>query len=133
MNWHDSIWVQTRSRSGRSRSVSTQCLVPYSENKGYASNPRRFKHWSNRVWLQTCTCTLKTLPRVFFILFYFCLNLSTFYNSSQVVKTRKNKLKYNVTCNRRLHFLLPVTSLAFDRNPCQRRQDAVLVKRLKLI
>ncbi len=48
------------------------------------------------------------LPRVmsiavFFILFYllfiFCLNLSTFYNSSQVVKTRKNKLKYNVTCN----------------------------------
>ncbi len=21
---------------------STQCLVPYSENKGYASNPRRF-------------------------------------------------------------------------------------------
>ncbi len=42
MNWRDSIWVQTRSRSGRSRSVSTQCLVPYSENKGYANNPRRF-------------------------------------------------------------------------------------------
>ncbi len=43
MNWRDSIWVQTRSRSGRSRSVSTQCLVPYSENKGYASNPRCFE------------------------------------------------------------------------------------------
>ncbi len=22
---------------------ATQCLVPYSENKGYASNPRRFQ------------------------------------------------------------------------------------------
>ncbi len=44
MNWRDSIWVQTRSRSGRSRSVkATQRLVPYSENKGYASNPRRFQ------------------------------------------------------------------------------------------
>ncbi len=113
------------------------------------------------VWLQTCTCTLstctlsictlrhlhaQTLARVmslavflFLILFYlliiFCLNFSTFYNSSQVVKTRKNKLKYNVTCNRCLHFLLPVTSLAFDTNRvrCQRRQDAVVVKRLKLI
>ncbi len=42
MNWRDSIWAQTRSRGRRSRSVSTQCLVPYSENKGYASNPRRF-------------------------------------------------------------------------------------------
>ncbi len=50
-------------------------------------------------------------------------------------KTRQNKLKYNVTCNRCLHFLLPVTSLAFDTNRvrCQRRQDAVVVKRLKLI
>ncbi len=98
-----------------------------------------------RVWLQTCTlstCMLRhlhartlVLPRVIslevFIIFYFvlfidffCLNLSTFYNSSQVVKTRK-KLKYNVTCNRCLHFLLPVTSLAFDTNRvrCQRRQD----------
>ncbi len=108
-----------------------------------------------RVWLQTCTlstCMLRhlhartlVLPRVIslevFIIFYFvlfidffCLNLSTFYNSSQVVKTRK-KLKYNVTCNRCLHFLLPVTSLAFDTNRvrCQRRQDTVVVKRLKLI
>ncbi len=24
------------------RAKATQCLVPYSENKGYASNPRRF-------------------------------------------------------------------------------------------
>ncbi len=57
------------------------------------------------------------LPRVmslavFFILFYlliiFCLNLSTFYNSSQVVKTRKKKK--NVTCNRCLHFLLHTVS-----------------------
>ncbi len=43
MNWRDSIWVQTRSRSRRSRCIkATQRLVPYSENKGYASNPRRF-------------------------------------------------------------------------------------------
>ncbi len=43
MNWRDSIWVQTRSRSGRSRCIkATQRLVPYSENKGYASNPRHF-------------------------------------------------------------------------------------------
>ncbi len=47
------------------------------------------------------------------------------------MKRRKNKIKYN-HC---LHFLLLVTSLAFDTNRvrCQRRQDAVLVKRLKLI
>ncbi len=46
-------------------------------------------------------------------------------------KTRTNKLKYNVTCNR----CLPATSLAFDTNRvrCQRRQDAVVVKRLKLL
>ncbi len=44
MNWRDSIWAQTRSRGRRSRCVklATQRLVPYSENKGYASNPRRF-------------------------------------------------------------------------------------------
>ncbi len=44
MNWRDSIWAQTRSRGRRSRCVklATQPLVPYSENKGYASNPRRF-------------------------------------------------------------------------------------------
>ncbi len=37
--------------------------------------------------------------------------------------------------NRCLHFILAVTPLAFDTNRvrCQRRQDAVLVKRLKLI
>ncbi len=33
------------------RAKATQCLVPYSENKGYASNPRRFhshlRHISN--------------------------------------------------------------------------------------
>ncbi len=44
MNWRDSIWAQTRSRGRRSRCVklATQRLIPYSENKGYASNPRRF-------------------------------------------------------------------------------------------
>ncbi len=44
MNWRDSIWAQTRSRGRRSRCVklATQRLVPYSENKGYASNPRCF-------------------------------------------------------------------------------------------
>ncbi len=102
----------------------------------------------NRVWLQTCTCTHRhsrfsewchLQSFLFFILFYlliiFSLNLSTFYNSSQVVKTRKNKQKYNVTCNRCLYFLLSVTLLAFDTNRvrCQRIQDAVVVKRLKLI
>ncbi len=75
---------------------------------------------------------------LFFILFYlfiiFKLNHSAFYNSSQVVKTRKKKLNY-VTCNRDLHFSLPATSLAIDTNRacCQWRQDAVVVKRLKLI
>ncbi len=43
MNWRDSIGFQTSSRKRRSQSVkSMQRLVPYSENKGYASNPRRF-------------------------------------------------------------------------------------------
>ncbi len=43
MNWRDSIWVQDSVTRRRSRSVkATQRLVPYSENKGYASNPRRF-------------------------------------------------------------------------------------------
>ncbi len=73
----------------------------------------------------------------FFILFikFFKLNLSTFYTSSQVVKTRKNKLNYEVACNRYLHSLLPETSLAIHTNRacCQWRQDAVVVKRLKLI
>ncbi len=72
-----------------------------------------------------CALTLSTLalPRVtslavFFILFhlliFLCLNLSKFYNSSQVVKTRIKKLNYNVNYN--LHFPLPATSLAFDTN-----------------
>ncbi len=45
MNWRDYIWAQTRSRGRRSRCVklAMQRLVPYSENKGYASNPRRFQ------------------------------------------------------------------------------------------
>ncbi len=75
-----------------------------------------------RVWLQTCTFTLRlalsdtcasasdvTCSLFYFVLFidFFGLNLSTFYNSSQLVKTRKNKLKYYVTCNRYLHFLPP--------------------------
>ncbi len=49
MNWRDSIWAQTRSRGRRSRCVklATQRLVPYSENKGYASNPRRFRPFEN--------------------------------------------------------------------------------------
>ncbi len=29
------------------RAEATQCLVPYSENKGYASNPRRFHGTGN--------------------------------------------------------------------------------------
>ncbi len=104
------------------------------------------ENWDSPLHLhsQHLHAQILALPRVmslavFLILFYlliiFCLNLSTFYNSSQVVKTRKNKLKYNVTCNRCLHFLLPATSLAFDMNRvrCQQRQDAVVVKRLKLI
>ncbi len=108
---------------------------------------------ARRVWLKTCTCTLRLVLSdtcastsdvtcnlfLFFILFYlfiiFKLNRSTFYNSSQVVKTRKKKLNYNVTCSRILHFSLPATSLAIDTNRacCQWRQDTVVVKRLKLI
>ncbi len=69
---------------------------------------------------QTLALPRVTSLAVFFILFhllfFLCLNLSKFYNSSQVVKTRKKKLNYNVTCNRRLHFPLPATSLAFDTN-----------------
>ncbi len=63
MNWRDSIWVQTRSRGRRSQSVqATQCLVPYLENKGYASNPRRF-------------CFFFGLSQNVFIFYY--LNLKT--------------------------------------------------------
>ncbi len=42
MNWRDSIWVQTSVTQWAFPMRSTQRLVPYSENKGYASNPRRF-------------------------------------------------------------------------------------------
>ncbi len=42
MNWRDSIWVQTSVTQWAFTMRSTQRLVPYSENKGYASNPRRF-------------------------------------------------------------------------------------------
>ncbi len=38
-------WFYMGSRLGHAEAFpkrSTQCLVPYSENKGYASNPRRF-------------------------------------------------------------------------------------------
>ncbi len=40
MNWRDSIWVQTSVMQWAFPMRSTQRLVPYSENKGYASNPR---------------------------------------------------------------------------------------------
>ncbi len=33
---------KTRSRGGVPKRQATQCLVPYSENKGYASSPRSF-------------------------------------------------------------------------------------------
>ncbi len=33
MNWRDSIWVQTRSRSGRSRRVQRSVELPMKENK----------------------------------------------------------------------------------------------------
>ncbi len=42
MNWRDSIWVQTSVSQWAFPMRSMQRLVPYSENKGYASNPRRF-------------------------------------------------------------------------------------------
>ncbi len=47
MNWRDSIRASdNRHIQGRfpKREKLTQRLVPYSENKGYASNPRRFLH-----------------------------------------------------------------------------------------
>ncbi len=64
MNWRDSIWVQTRSRSRRSRCVKAmQRLVPYSENKGYASNLRRFllSERARSLFLYTSACP-RSLP-----------------------------------------------------------------------
>ncbi len=44
MNWRDSIWVQTSvSQWAFPKREVTQRLVPYSENKGYVSNLRRFQ------------------------------------------------------------------------------------------
>ncbi len=44
MNWRDSIWVSDSvTQWAFPMRKATQCLVPYSENKGYASNPRRFE------------------------------------------------------------------------------------------
>ncbi len=76
------------------------------------------------------TCSLFDFDFVLFIDSFFCLNLSTFYINSQVVKTRKKKLNYNATCNRCFHSPLPATLLALDTNcvRCQRRQDTVVVK-----
>ncbi len=50
MNWRDSIRVQTSvtQEAFPKREKLTQRLVPYSENKGYASNPRRFQHGENK-------------------------------------------------------------------------------------
>ncbi len=45
MNWRDSIWVFRLGPQWAFPKRSAQCLVPYSENKGYASNPRRFFHF----------------------------------------------------------------------------------------
>ncbi len=42
MNWHDSIWVRTSVTQEAFPKRKPQRLVSYSENKGYASNPRRF-------------------------------------------------------------------------------------------
>ncbi len=42
MNWRDSIEASDIGHAGAFPMRSTQRLVPYSENKGYASNPRRF-------------------------------------------------------------------------------------------
>ncbi len=47
---------------------------------------------------QTLALWLVTSLSLFFFFHLLILNLSTFYNSSQVVKTCKNKLNYNVTC-----------------------------------
>ncbi len=118
----------------------TPCLkvVPSSVEKGLAADmhlhfqtcPLRHLHFRKWRHLQSF---------LFFILFYllsiFKLNLSTFYTSIQVVKTRKKKLNYEVTCNCYLHSSLPATSLAIHTNRacCQWRQDAVVVKLLKLI
>ncbi len=44
MNWRDSMGFQTSvtQEAFPKREKLTQRLLPYSENKGYASNPRRF-------------------------------------------------------------------------------------------
>ncbi len=70
--------------------------------------------------LHSQTCTLRHLrfrewrhlqSFLFCSIYWFFFNLSTFYSSSQVVKTRTNKLNYNVTCNRDLHFPLPASNI----------------------
>ncbi len=72
MNWRDSIWVQTQSRSGRSRCVkATQRLVPYSENKGYASNPRCFQLALVDTWPDCCYLQLHIQSVCFFIKYFF--------------------------------------------------------------
>ncbi len=44
MNWRDSIWVQTSVTQWAFPMRSTQHLIPYSENKGYMSNPSKFAY-----------------------------------------------------------------------------------------
>ncbi len=80
------------------------CIICYRVRK-YSG----FGNTARRVWLQSCTCTLtctlilalsdncasasdvtcSLFYVVIFIDFLFCLNLSTFYNNSQVVKIKK--------------------------------------------
>ncbi len=72
MNWRDSIWAQTWSRGRRSRSVSTQCLVPYSENKGYASNPRRFTLQSRVSTLVLIKANKHTNNSCFYFMLFIC-------------------------------------------------------------
>ncbi len=58
MNWRDSIWVFRLGPQWAFPKRSAQCLGPYSENKGYASNPRRFIfvwEWVN-IYIYTPLC-----------------------------------------------------------------------------
>ncbi len=66
-------------------SLAHRGIVPHRRLDFFYSNTNYF--------VQLEDTTIKT-ERFYLLIFFFFLNLSTFYNSSQVVKTRENKLKY---------------------------------------
>ncbi len=74
MNWRDSIGASDIGHAGGvPKAWSTQRLIPYSENKGYASKPRRFlcamcSHvnlsWPHPSGTPNITCLLINFPQL---------------------------------------------------------------------